>query len=423
MVAEDTVVVIGGGHPQLCLIEELRGLGERVVVIDDRPHAPAHRIADEVIPIHRYDVESIVAQVRANPPDHVASGGSDQAVHIAAHLAETLGLPTYVNAATAELPMRKAAIRGRLAAAGIPCPATVYGTHLDAFRDLDWNTFTFPVVIKPDQGIGQTGVDRAENVRDALASIEAAFAATENGVVVLQELVQGSEIGVNGIVVSGRFHLLTTSYRRSSRERGPAFGVAMEKVFPAVTAPPSLDALSEIIQQACSTLAIDDGPIYAQVIMASDSGQELTFTIIEIMPRLGGGEDPRLVHAATGFNLAKATALMWLGRPVVLADLYDGPAHPAAVLRFLHADPGQVTTIKGIETARATPGVIAAEIFVHPGQHLGALSSSRERAGYTLATGQDPTAAAGIAATAAAAIIIETRQILLGASAEQAPPQ
>jgi biotin carboxylase len=408
IVAEDTVVVIGGGHPQLCLIEELHGLGERVVVIDDRPHAPAHRIADEVIPTHRYDLDAILAQVRANPPDHVASGGSDQAVHIAAHLAETLGLPTYVRAATAEMPMRKAAIRERLAAAGVPCPATVYGTHLDTFRDLDWNRFTFPVVVKPDQGIGQTGVDRAENVPDAFASIEAAFAATENGVVVVQELVRGSEIGVNGIVVAGRFHLLTTSYRRSSRKRGPAFGVAMEKVYPAVTAPPSLDTLSEIIQQACSTLAIDNGPIYAQVIMTSDTAHDPTFTIIEIMPRLGGGEDPRLVHAATGFNLAKATALMWLGRPFVLSDLYDGPAHRAAVLRFLHADPGQVVTIKGIEVARATPGVIAADVFVHSGQHLGAVSSSRERAGYTLAAGHDPTAAAGSAATAAAAIIIET---------------
>lgn len=408
--AEDTVLMIGGGHPQLCLIEELHRLGERIVVIDDRPHAPARRIADQVIPIHRYDLDAILAHVRAEPPDHVASGGSDKAVHITAHLAQTLGLPTYVTTTTAEMPMRKAASRARLAAASVPCPTTVHGTHIETFRDLDWNTFAFPVVVKPDKGIGQTGVNRAENVPQALASIEVALAATENGIVVVQELIRGNEIGVNGIVVSGAFHLLTTSYRQSSRERGPAFGVAMEKIFPAVTVPQSLDSLTEIIQQACLALGIDNGPIYAQVIMTSDPDDGPTFTIIEIMPRLGGGEDPRLVHAATGFNLAKATALMWLGRPIVLADLYDGPTHPAVVLRFLHAEPGKVMSITGIETARTTSAVIAADVFVHPGQHLGALSSSRERAGYTLAAGPDPTAAAATAATAAAAITIQTKQ-------------
>jgi biotin carboxylase len=410
IVAEDTVLVIGGGHPQLCLIEELHRLGERVVVIDDRPRAPAHRIADQVIPVHRYDLDAILAHVRAEPPDHVASGGSDKAAHIAANLAQTLGLPTYVTTTTAEMPMRKAASRARLAAAGVPCPATVHGTGIDTFQGLDWDTFAFPVVVKPDKGIGQTGVNRAENVPQALASIETALAATENGTVVVQELIQGNEIGVNGIVVSGRFHLLTTSYRQSSRERGPAFGVAMEKVFPAVTAPSALGTLTEIIQQACTTLGIDNGPIYAQVIMTAEPGREPAFTIIEIMPRLGGGEDPRLVHAATGFNLAKATALMWLGRPIFLTDLYDGPPHPPAVLRFLHAEPGQVTSITGMQTARATPAVIAADVFVHPGQHLGALSSSRERAGYTLAAGPDPAAAATTAATAAAAITIQTEQ-------------
>jgi hypothetical protein len=263
-------------------------------------------------------------------------------------------------------------------------------------------------VVKPDKGIGQTAVNRAETVPEALMSVEEAFAATENGTVVVQELVEGQEIGVNGIVVSGRFHLMTTSYRRSSRERGPAFGVAMEKIFPAVRAPESLATLTEIMQVACRALAINQGPVYAQVIVTPGPGGGQAFTVIEIMPRLGGGEDPRLVRAATGFNLAKATALMCLGQPVALANLFEGPAQPAAVLRFLRTEPGRVLSITGIESARATPGVVAADVFIDLDQVVGELSSSRERAGYVLATGPDPDVAVAVAELAEGTITIRT---------------
>jgi hypothetical protein len=59
------------------------------------------------------------------------------------------------------------------------------------------------------------------------------------------------------------------------------------------------------------------------------------------------------------------------------------------------------------------PGVIAADVFVHLGRHLSALSSSRERAGYVLAAGPDPTVATATAAIAAAAITIQTEQVPL----------
>jgi L-amino acid ligase C-terminal domain 2 len=132
------------------------------------------------------------------------------------------------------------------------------------------------------------------------------------------------------------------------------------------------------------------------------------FSIIEIMPRLGGGEDPRLVAAATGFDFAQAAALLWLGRSVVPPMLNDATINRAAVLRFLAADSGCVTTIHGLEAARAADGVVSAEVFVCAGQLLKPLASSRERAGYVLTVGPDTTTAANIAHAAANSITITT---------------
>jgi glutathione synthase/RimK-type ligase-like ATP-grasp enzyme len=246
------VTVIGGGHPQLCLIEAFKQLDCHIAVIDNRNKVPGRRLADTIVEIDRYDLQAILEYTRANAPNYVASGGSDKTVYVAARIAEEFGLPTYVSSEVATLPMQKAVCQKLLAAAGVPCPFTVYGTSIHTFEQLDWAGIRFPVVVKPDRGIGQTGVDRAEDPDQALTSIATAFAVTENGAVVVQELVEGNEIGINGIVLGGTFYLLTTSYRRSSRRRGGAFGVAMEKVFPAVTAPAQLRHLSEIVQRACT---------------------------------------------------------------------------------------------------------------------------------------------------------------------------
>jgi hypothetical protein len=101
---------------------------------------------------------------------------------------------------------------------------------------------------------------------------------------------------------------------------------------------------------------------------------------------------------------------MWLGEPVALANLFEGPPQPAAVLRFLRTEPGRVLSITGVESARTISGVVAADVFVDPDQVVGELSSSRERAGYVLATGPDPDTAVAAAELAERTITIRTAQ-------------
>lgn len=400
---KECVLVIGGGYPQLSLIEAFSTMGFRPVIIDDRPNIPAHKMDCTVIPIGRYDIDSILDFVRKSPPDFVSSGGSDKAVYIMALVAEMLGIPTYVSSKVAELPMNKNAIRNILADRRLPVPKTFLGDSLESFEQLEWSTITFPVVIKPDEGIGQTAVDKAGSKEEALQSIENAFAASQNGKVLLQEFVSGPEIDINGIVVEGVFKLLTTSYRNSSRQRGGAFGVAMQKVYPAITDQRLLLQVEQIIGQACSAIGVTSGPIYSQVIQTGDS-----ITIVEIMPRLGGGEDPRLVHIASGYNLSKATALLSIGRKLEMQKLYDLPPSNAAVLHFLHIQAGSISSIDGIEKARSLQGIQKIDLFFQKGDRVKELSSSRERGGYILSVGDTVELAIDSAQQAEAQIKIET---------------
>lgn len=74
--------------------------------------------------------------------------------------------------------------------------------------------------------------------------------------------------------------------------------------------------------------------------------------------------------------------------------------HTAAAVRFFTPSPGKVTSIRFVEAARGIPGVHTLELGVGPGDLVATVGSSRDRAGYVLATG--PTVPEAITAAEAA---------------------
>ena len=381
MQAVKKVVVVGGGYAQLSLLEAFMDIPQlKITVVDDRPRIPSREQAGiSVVNIHRYNSERITEWAKANSTDYVAGSGSDKSVFIAATIADKLNLPFYCSAAVAEMPMKKGQIQQVLREAGVPIPETMEGSDIGCFKQFLQNA-CYPLVVKPDEGIGQAAVNLASCYDEAVESLKIALSESPNGRALLQEYCDGREIGINGIVIEGEFYLLTTAFRNSSRARGGAFGVAMEKI---------IIELSDTIKQgicatltkACNAIGIVNAPIYAQAILTKDD----RVVIIEIMPRLGGGEDSRLVKLATGYDLAEATAAMSLGRKAIRPTI--GSPKRTAALKFLTIPPGLIQGISGIERAASVPGIRVVKIYYKLGQEIKQIASSRERGGYLLAEG------------------------------------
>jgi len=286
----------------------------------------------------------------------------------------------------------------------LPVPKSFEGSSLKDFQTINWDSIAFPVVVKPDEGIGQTSVNKAGTKIEALESIKEALVTSRNGRVLLQEFIEGPEIGVNGIVLDGQFKLLTTSYRNSLRNRGGAFGVAMMKVYPAITNEKQCSRIESIINQACYAMGILNAPIYAQIIM----NEKHEPFVIEIMPRLGGGEDPRLVHCATGFDISKATALLSMGEQPDMASLTNQETKNAVVLKFLKVPTGTINSIDGVSAASKVTGVEKVDFFFSKGDFVGDIKTSRERAGYVLSSANSVDAAIKIAERGTSLISVQS---------------
>jgi len=359
------ILIIGGGQAQLPLVEAALALNLHVTVVDER-RLEASDLAHEVVVLNRYDYLAIS---RLTGFDAVVSGGSDKAVHLMAKYAHLHGLKAYVPPNVAEMPMCKGRTRAVLNKAGLKVPRSVYGSEVVNLKP--------PFVVKPVDGIGQKGVSFTSN--GLTRAIEVAEEASDTNTALIQEFIEGREVGVNGFVSGGVFKLYTTSIRVASRVADETFGVALTKTYDKYLDMPNAE-LELILGRACHALGYIDAPIYAQLILGVDGCY-----IIEVMPRISGGEDPRLVKLATGFDMAEAT--------VRLACGMEGGVFPARTVdnvqvQFLTAKPGIIEFIEGVEEARAIEGVEEARVFYKPGHVLGAVKSSRERVGCIIAAGE-----------------------------------
>jgi biotin carboxylase len=92
----------------------------------------------------------------------------------------------------------------------------------------------------------------------------------------------------------------------------PAFGVALAHVWPS----PYAEAAIEVTRRAVAALGIEDGPSYTRLRL-SRGGPE----VLEVSPRLGGGHNAELVHAATGVDLNELALAAALGMRLTSAGV------------------------------------------------------------------------------------------------------
>ena len=191
---------------------------------------------------------------RPQPRQHAGliSPGSDWPVGVAARVAERLGLPHPIDAATAALATSKQRQRERFAQAGVPQP-----------RLLDEPAV--PAVVKAPDRQGQRGLTFVRTEGELPAAIETAVEASRDGRHIVEEYIDGPEVTVQAVSVDGAFHPLLVADRLTADP--PAFGVALAHVWPCVSETQGPIAAA---RAAAEALGIRNGPTYTQIRVGAD---------------------------------------------------------------------------------------------------------------------------------------------------------
>ncbi len=219
--------------------------------------------------------------------------------------------------------MSKRLQRERFAEAGVPQPAWELVTDPAGYAP----SLTLPLVVKPADRQGQVAVSVVSSPDELAPALEAAISASTAGEALVEELVEGPEVTVNGFSVGGVFHPLTVTDRFTADP--PAFGVALAHVWPSEQ---DVDSVVAVARAAAEAVGVREGPTYTQLRIDADGPK-----VMELAARLGGGHDAELCEAALGIDLNALALGAALGRPIRIPE--PRPAGGVCV-RFLVAPPG-----------------------------------------------------------------------------------
>jgi len=370
-----------------------------VIAADRDPQAVGFGLADERAVVSTDDEPALERLARARDVNGVISPGADWTVGVAARIAERVGLPHPIDAATATLVTSKARQRERLEEAGVPQPR-VYRAAVEP---------ELPCVVKPADQQGQRGVSIVRSAEELGAAIATATAVSRGGGYVVEEHVDGPEVTVNAVCVDGELVPLAVTDRITAEP--PAFGVALAHVWPSER---DASAAVEAARAAAAALGVRSGPTYTQIRLGADGPR-----VIELAARLGGGHDAELVEAATGVPLNAIALECALGRSVSVSALVRGQTldtaggatvgagSNGACVVFLVAPEGTLRSIDGVEDAAAVDGVRWVRVYRRPGWRFGPLLRGADRAGAILAVGASREEALERARRAAQAVRFE----------------
>jgi biotin carboxylase len=364
-----SLLVFGGGPAQLGLLEAARARGIWVAVCDRDPAAPGFVYADRRCIVSTDDGPAIDRLASALSLDGLIAPGTDTPVAVAARVAEKLGLPHPISAATAVLATNKLRQREALAAAGVPQP------RWEVVSSLEGVSIAPPLVVKAADRTGRTGlslVRRQPELDDALA---AARRASRSGAVLVEEYVEGPEVTVTGFSAAGSFVPLAVTDCVVGDEA--ELDAPRGHVWPS----PYAEAAAEVTRRAVEALGIGEGPSQARL-RISRGGPE----VIEVAARLGGGHDAELVELVTGVDLTGLALAAAFGRPLMPSELSGGPPAPlgGAATRFLLAPAGR---LESVEVPQGLHGVVSTRLYHAPGHVFSPARRASDRAGAVLAAG------------------------------------
>ena len=292
---KNTVLITGGSHAELPLIDALHRLGYHVISTGMNTDGLGHRQADLYIPADFSDRETMLALARKHRVAGIVSG------------CEKRVLPVHDPVSAAETVHHKDAFRRLLRSLGLPCPAFRLCKSIDELQEAE-GSLKLPVVVKPTDLTGGKGVAVCRSWQQAQEQFFISMQVTREASVLAEEYIEGANHGVSLLLRQGK--VCFSFFDNEEYYLNPY--LVSGAYSPSDLSSETKSRILHQIETVAGELKLCDGLFHCQCIVNADG----TPFLIDPCRRAPGDLYIRLVSYATGFDYPMAIVKSELGLPI-----------------------------------------------------------------------------------------------------------
>ena len=290
------MLLLGGGHAEIPLIQAAQSLGWYVITTGNDRKGLGHPYADKNVFVNYSDKDAMLELAKNEGVQAVCSGCNDFALLSTVYVCEKLGLPGHDSYATSLEIHHKDKYRALATRLGIPTPRALVVRSIADF-EAAIAQLTFPIIVKPVDLTGGKGIHRAANADEAREAYKDACSRTRQDHIVVEEFVQGSNHGFSAMLVKGKVAFAFSDNEQYYINKYMVSGANS----PSTSSDKTLVMLREYSERIAQELHLVDGILHIQYIEQANG----TPVIIEICRRPPGDLYIKFVKYATGVDYPK----------------------------------------------------------------------------------------------------------------------
>lgn len=366
------ILFVGAGQQQLHAIKHAKSKGYQCFTLDGDDQAAGFECSDGYAIGDIRDPNFVIQSALEFNVDGIVVISTDIPVVAAAKACQELGFAS-VSPHSAEVSVNKFLQRHLMRDAGLLTP-NFKKFHDQLSFEASISEIGFPCVVKPVDGSGSRGVTLVQGKNDLNAAMHSALANSKIGQGLIEKFVEGPEIAVDGFVINGQLRIIAISDKLRSKG---SYLVDTEVLFPSILEASDKLNVQKIAQKAVSVCGLDNCPVHIEIIKSING-----LVIVELAAR-GAGFNifSHILPFVSGVDTISTQIRLALGqRDEVLPEFCER----SAVISFIHARPGVVISLLGVEEVASIPGVEEVSIYVNVGDVVNELKSGSDRIGHIL---------------------------------------
>lgn len=355
-------VVIGASRDAIHSIQIAQKNGIYVIGMDGNPEAEGLTYADEARVVDISDVDRVSVAIQEINPDFIIPIPIGRYLSTMGAINERFGLIGPLEQATTysidkylfHEELHKTRLRN------IDAFLINHDTEYDQIKSI-----SFPALFKPRYGSGSRDiffVNSQKELKDSFSSV-----VQKNEDFILEQVVEGTEYGVDGAVINGRLHLILLREKVITpipvRQAVAYFSVVADNENEVL-----IDRVYGCIAKTVKVLGYDDCLLHADIVV-----NENEVFVIEIAPRPSGHDLHNVfVPLATGIDMADEYIHFLLHREYLFQPEFTRKLQ----IRFFDFENVIITKVPSIEELREKPNcnLLFWECNIHNGDFMNKVS-------------------------------------------------